>query len=80
MIYFFALLLAVVSSTYVGEALCSTYTTSAACASSGYCRYDGSNCVGLPCYLVNEVAACRSGPASSGIPTGALSTKCDSLE
>lgn len=30
--------------------------------------------------MVNEVAACRSGPSGSGIPTGALSTICDSLE
>lgn len=79
MIYFFVLL-AVVSSVYVGETACATLTVVADCEASGYCRHDGTNCVGLPCYMVNEVAACRSGPVGSGIPTGALSTKCDSLE
>jgi len=44
------------------------------CAASGYCYHDGTNCVNLSCYLVNEVAACRSSPV------GALSTVCDSLE
>jgi hypothetical protein len=44
------------------------------CAASGYCYHNGATCVNLSCYLVNEVAACRSSPV------GALSTVCDSLE
>ncbi|CAD8195035.1 unnamed protein product [Paramecium pentaurelia] len=80
MIYFFVLL-AVVSSVYVGEQVCTTFNADATlCNASGYCRHDGTICVNLPCYMVNEVAACRSGPSGSGIPTGALSSKCDSLE
>ncbi|CAD8118406.1 unnamed protein product [Paramecium sonneborni] len=79
MIYIFALLLVVESQSYVGQAACGTLSGTG-CTGSGYCRLSGASCVDLPCYMVNEVAACRSGPVGSGIPTGALSTKCDSLE
>lgn len=36
-----------------------------------------SACKTLPCYLIDEVAACRTG---AGIPTGGATTDCDSLE
>jgi hypothetical protein len=36
-----------------------------------------STCKTLPCYLIDEVAACRTG---AGIPTGGATTDCDSLE
>lgn len=79
MIYFFVLL-AAVRSVYVGETPCASLAVASDCDNSGYCKVDTGVCVALPCYMVNEVAACRSGPSGSGIPTGALSSKCDSLE
>ncbi|CAD8098191.1 unnamed protein product [Paramecium primaurelia] len=76
MIYFFTLLLALVSSVSVGETACTAFNANAVdCNATGYCRHDGTTCIGLSCYMINEVAACRSGPSGSGIPTGALSSK-----
>jgi hypothetical protein len=64
-------------------------TTSGACTASavaglGYCYWEGtyiiiliSTCYTLPCYLIDEVAACRS---SASYPIGGASSFCDSLE
>jgi len=60
----------------VGEALCNTLATEGPCDASDYC-YWTTTCVDRPCYIVNDIAACRQG---SPLPTGALSAKCDSLE
>ncbi|CAD8163849.1 unnamed protein product [Paramecium octaurelia] len=66
--------------TYVAETPCtglsSTDCTLSVISGIGYCYWE-TTCQTLPCYMIDEVAACRTG---SGLPTGGASTLCDSLE
>ncbi|CAD8156251.1 unnamed protein product [Paramecium pentaurelia] len=66
--------------TLVGETPCTglinTACTASAISGFGYCYWE-TNCQTLPCYMIDEIAACRTG---SGLPTGGASTLCDSLE
>ncbi|CAK82381.1 unnamed protein product (macronuclear) [Paramecium tetraurelia] len=69
-----------VAYTYIGETPCSGLAigscTSSGISGIGYCYWE-SSCQTLPCYMIDEVAACRTG---SGLATGGASTLCDSLE
>ncbi|CAD8073782.1 unnamed protein product [Paramecium primaurelia] len=68
------------AQTYVGETPCTGLSSGSCTASAisgiGYCYWE-STCQTLPCYMIDEVAACRAG---SGLITGGASTLCDSLE
>lgn len=66
MIKFFILVSSILYfvSASVGTSACTGLTVGTNCLTdgAGYCKESGS-CVSLPCYKVNEVAACRSGGA-----------------
>ncbi|CAD8209158.1 unnamed protein product [Paramecium octaurelia] len=81
----FVFLITTYAQTYVGQNLCSALT-SVTCgadelAGKGWCFWDSTlatpACVTLPCYLIDEVAACRTG---GSLQTGGANTECDSLE
>lgn len=42
----------------VGVPLCNTYTIETTCDNSEYC-YWTTTCLNRPCYIVNDIAACR---------------------
>ncbi|CAD8105409.1 unnamed protein product [Paramecium primaurelia] len=70
---------------FVGQSLCSTLTSTNcgtdAINGQGWCYWDSTiatpACLTLPCYLIDEVAACRTGGT---LITGGANTDCDSLE
>lgn len=72
----FSLLAIGIYGTAVGTNACTFYTTESTCDASDYCYWETS-CQNRPCYIINDIAACRYG---SPLPTGALSSVCDSLE
>ncbi|CAK92323.1 unnamed protein product (macronuclear) [Paramecium tetraurelia] len=81
----FIFIITLQASTYVGQSPCSTLTIANCGANAhngeGWCYWDSlltpPACVTLPCYLIDEVAACRAG---GSLITGGAFTECDSLD
>ncbi|CAD8119884.1 unnamed protein product [Paramecium sonneborni] len=78
----FFIFVTIYAQTYVGQNLCTALTTQADCGADvikgkGWCYWNGVSCDTLPCYLIDEVAACRTGGSLQ--PGGAI-IDCDSLE
>ncbi|CAD8201288.1 unnamed protein product [Paramecium pentaurelia] len=79
----FIFLITIYAQPYVGQYVCSTLTSTTcgtdAINGKGWCYWDTATttCLTLPCYLIDEVAACRTG---GSLQTGGANTDCDSLE
>ncbi|CAD8182653.1 unnamed protein product [Paramecium octaurelia] len=80
----FIFIISLQAQTYVGQSPCSTLTIANcgvdAINGQGWCYWDSTltppACVTLPCYLIDEAAACRTG---GSLITGGANTDCDSL-